>query len=204
MNNYVYILDGGAYVNLTNKCGNACSFCIRLTGDGVKDTPLWLDRDATTDEVIEQFAELKDKLTKYEVVFCGYGEPTENLAVLKECAAFFKEMGYQTRLNTNGLGSLAAGRDITPELKDIIDTASVSLNNHNAQKYYELTNSTYGLKAHGGVIDFALGCKKQGIDTVFTVVDTIGESDIAECRALAEKLGIPLRVRKYIPNNYKD
>ena len=39
-------------------------------------------------------------------------------------------------------------------------------------------------------------CKEQGIETRFTVVDVIGEEAIARSKALAEQVGIPLRVRE--------
>ena len=200
-NNYVYMLDGKAYVNLTNKCGNACEFCIRNSGDGVAGTPLWLDKEPTADEAIAAFDAFPDKAD--EVVFCGFGEPTESLEVLKACAKAFKAKGYKTRLNTNGLGDLSNNRSIAAELKDI-DTVSVSLNNYTAQKYLDITKSSYGLKAFDAVIGFALECKAQGINTVFTVVDTIGAEDIKECKKLSEKLGIPLRVREYISDNYNN
>lgn len=200
MDNYVYILDGKAYVNLTNRCGNACAFCIRNTGDGVGKTPLWLDKEPTADEVTAAFFKLNP--TEKEVVFCGFGEPTERLDLLKECAARFKALGYSTRLNTNGLGSLSNGRNIAPELKDI-DVISVSLNNHNAQKYLQITNSKYGLAAFDGVIEFAEACKREGHNVVFTVVDVIGEEDIEKCKVLCKSLDIPLRVREYVADNYR-
>ena len=184
--NYVYLLDGRAYVNITNRCANACAFCIRNTGDGVKDTPLWLEREPTADDVMRAFAALEGR-TDDEIVFCGFGEPTEKMDVLAECAKRFKAAGYRLRLNTNGLGSLVNCRDISKELKDF-DVVSVSLNQANTQKYAE--------------IDFARSCKNAGIAVVFTVVDTIGVDDIEECKAVAEKLGIPLRVREYVPDNY--
>ena len=53
-------------------------------------------------------------------------------------------------------------------------------------------------------MEFAEQCKAQGIDTVFTVVDTIGAQDIARCRELCESLSIPLRVREYVADNYKN
>ena len=202
-NTYAYILDGKAYINLTNKCHNACEFCIRNTGDGVKDAVLWLDREpASADEVIAAF----DKLSpdSDEVVFCGFGEPTECLDTLKAVARELKAAGYKTRLNTNGLGSLANGRNIAPELKGLIDVASVSLNDHNAEKYLEITGSEYGLRAFPAVIEFAKACKAQGIQTLFTVVDVIGAADIEKCRALCDELGIPLRVRAYVADNYKN
>lgn len=202
-NNYVYILDGKAYVNLTNRCHNACTFCIRNTGNGVAGTPLWIKKEPTADDVLDAFEKVRNDVKSDEVVFCGYGEPTEALDVLKACAKAFKDMGYRTRLNTNGLGGAVAGRDISREL-DCIDCVSVSLNNCDAKKYLEVTRSAFGAAAFGHVVDFARLCKKAGIDTVFTVVDTIGKEDIAACQKLSAQLGIPLRVRAYISDNYGD
>lgn len=201
--NYVYILDGKAYVNLTNKCANACTFCIRNTGDGVQGTPLWLDKQPTADDVLGAFARVNDKLTSDEVVFCGFGEPTDALDVLIESAKRLKAAGYRLRLNTNGLGSADNGRDISKEL-DMFDTVSVSLNQCDADKYAEVTHSKYGKAAFSHVLEFARALRAAGINTVFTVVDTIGERDIAECKKLCESMGIPLRVRKYVADNYGD
>lgn len=199
-NNYAYLLDGKAYINLTNKCGNACTFCIRNTGDGVKDTPLWLDDEPTDKaQVLRAFDNLG--YTGQEVVFCGYGEPTENLSVLKEVAHELKARGYTLRLNTNGLGSLVNGRNIAPELCDM-DIVSVSLNNCTADKYLAVTQSSFGLKAFDGVLEFALSCKAAGLNVMFTVVDVIGEDNIANCKKLCDNMGIPLRVREYVSDNY--
>lgn len=204
MNNFVYILDGTAYVNLTNRCQNACGFCIRNTGDGVAGVNLRLDRDATADEVIKMYAALGERHTTREVVFCGFGEPTEALGVLCECAKRFKSMELITRLNTNGLGSLSAGRNIAPELAPCIDKVSVSLNHCDEKNYAAVTNSRYGERAFGAVLEFVSDCKKAGIDTTVSVVDVIGEAAVEKCRALAKSLGVPLRVREYVPDNYND
>ncbi|MDE6029148.1 MAG: TatD family nuclease-associated radical SAM protein [Clostridiales bacterium] len=200
MNNYAYMLDGKAYINLTNKCCNACTFCIRNTGDGVKDVPLWLDDEPTSaGEVLAAF----DKLNYQsgEVVFCGYGEPTENLDVLTAVARELKARGYMLRLNTNGLGNLVHGKDIAPEL-DCMDVVSVSLNNCTSDKYLSVTRSAFGAKAFDGVLDFARCCKAAGLNVVFTVVDVIGEKDIANCKKLCDNMEIPLRVRQYVADNY--
>lgn len=200
MNNYAYMLDGKAYINLTNKCSNACTFCIRNTGDGVRDAVLWLD-DEPVDEkaVLASFDRLGYK--SGEVVFCGYGEPTENLNVLVATARELKARGYTTRLNTNGLGSLVNGRDITPELKDM-DVVSVSLNNCTADKYLAVTRSAFGMQAFDGVLDFVARCKAMGLNVIFTVVDVIGQKDIASCKKLCDNMGVPLRVREYVADNY--
>ena len=200
-NNYAYLLDGKAYLNITNKCQNACSFCIRNTGDGVRGVPLWLDKEPTVGEVISALSALDGEFS--EVVYCGYGEPTENLDVLKSTARDLKKLGYKLRLNTNGLGSVSAGRDIASELKDF-DVISVSLNNYTADKYLRITNSVFGLKAFDEVVAFALSCKEQGLNVVFTAVDVIGQADVDGCKALCDRLGIPLRIRQYVADNYND
>lgn len=200
MNNYAYMLEGKAYINLTNKCGNACTFCIRNTGDGVKDTVLWLDSEPTSEEqVLRSFDALDYK--GCEVVFCGYGEPTENMSVLLKTARELKRRGFKLRLNTNGLGNLANGANIAPELKDF-DVVSVSLNSCNADKYLDITRSAWGIKAFDGVLEFATACKRAGLNVVFTVVDVIGKDDIDACQALCDGMGIPLRIRTYISDNY--
>ena len=43
-----YEVDGGLYVNLTNRCPNRCDFCIRNNGDGAYGSdPLWLLHEPT-------------------------------------------------------------------------------------------------------------------------------------------------------------
>ena len=44
---------------------------------------------------------------------------------------------------------------------------------------------------------FAVDCKKYIDNVKFTVVDCIGEENIEKSKKVAEKLGIPLRVREY-------
>ena len=71
-----YVLGGKLYLNLTNRCPNACDFCLRTHGDGVGDaSSLWLEREPTREEI---WADLQKRdLTQYpELIFCGYGEPT--------------------------------------------------------------------------------------------------------------------------------
>ena len=69
MNNYVYEVGENLYINVTNKCSNKCSFCIRNGHDGMNGKNLWLDKEPTAQEIIDS---LPEDLTKYkEVVFCG-------------------------------------------------------------------------------------------------------------------------------------
>ena len=101
----LYKVHHGLYVNLTNKCPCACTFCLRQTMDHVGEShSLWLEREPSAEEVIAEFAKF-DMDEFEEVVFCGFGEPTEALPVLLKVAAYVKEtFAKPVRINTNGMG----------------------------------------------------------------------------------------------------
>ena len=43
-----YKVKNGIYVNMTNRCPCACTFCLRQNAPGVYGSdPLWLDREPT-------------------------------------------------------------------------------------------------------------------------------------------------------------
>lgn len=84
-----YVLENTLYINLTNRCTNRCTFCVRDKDCGIGDVNLWLDREPTEDEIIEDIKKFNPD-SYDEVVFCGYGEPTMRLEVLLSCAEFIK------------------------------------------------------------------------------------------------------------------
>lgn len=196
-----YEYHNSLYVNITNRCSNACSFCVRTKKDNVngKDD-LWLDREPTVDEIKSDFE--KRDLNKYDqVVFCGYGEPTERFDDLIEVAKWLKSKkpDLPIRINTNGQANLICGRDVTPELKGVIDVVSISLNAPNAKEYQEICRSRYGEDAFGALQEFAALAKDYAGRVVFTVVDkTMPNEDIEKCRQIAENCGVEFRVRTYI------
>lgn len=195
MDIYVYKYGNSMYINLTNRCTNACTFCIRNVHPGIGGYDLRLKREPDAQEII---AELEKEAAIEKAVFCGFGEPTMRLEVLLEVAKYLKGRGVGVRLDTNGQGSAYSAYDITPRLKGLIDTVSISLNAPDALGYQELCRSIYGEAAFGHVLDFARGCIAQGIETVFTVVDVIGPQQIEESKRIAEGIGAKFRVRKYI------
>jgi len=196
--NIVYELGGKLYVNLTNKCPCNCAFCVRNNADGIGSADsLWLEREPSAEEVVAAFEEYD--LNKYaEAVFCGYGEPTSALDVLLTTVKWLKSRNFKTRLNTNGLSDLINGKDTAPLFAGLIDTVSISLNAANKQEYAALCRPIFGEGAFDAMLGFARNCTKRVPNVVFTVVDVIGEKKISECRELADKLGIPLRVRAAI------
>ena len=197
MDTVVYELNNNLYINLTNKCSNTCVFCVRNGKNSYYGYNLKLKKDPTAEEVIKA---VPDK--KYgEVVFCGFGEPTYNIGVLTEVARELKKKGFATRINTNGQGNLINKRDITPELKGVIDKVNVSLNASDKNKYLKLCNPVFGEKAYEGLIDFAKKCKNQGIDVNFSIVDCIGSEEIEKCKKVADDAGITLKIREMIKDS---
>lgn len=190
----VYELDGNLYINLTNRCSNDCRFCVRNTGATYYGNNLWLSKEPTSEEVL---AAIKDK-NYAEAVFCGYGEPTFRVREIVEVGRELKKRGYLVRLNTNGQGNIINGRDITPEIAEGVDEVNVSLNAPTADEYYDICRPVFGEDAFDALIDFAKKCKERGLAVTFSIVDCIGEKKVEECKKLADKVGIKLRVRKYI------
>ncbi len=195
----LYKVHNNLYVNLTNKCPCACTFCLRQTRDHMEDSGvLWLEKEPTADEVIADFANFN--MDDYdEVVFCGFGEPTERIDVLLEVAAYVKKSyNKPTRINTNGLGNLVNSRDITPELKGLIDTVSISLNTPNKERYYELTRSKFGIGSFDAMIDFAKEAVKYVPHVVMTTVaTTITKEEEAECQRICDNIGVKYRIRPF-------
>lgn len=203
-----YNLGDALYINMTNRCTNACSFCLRSSKSGAgrwqsasnlggAQSALWLEREPTVDEVLESLRESGLKQYK-EVVFCGFGEPFMRFDDCKEVARWLKRHGMRVRANTNGQANLITGRDVTGEMPGLFDAVSISLNNKNAAEYQAACHSGYGERAFDALLDFGQKCAENGIETTFTVVDLLPPEDIAACRRLAEERGCTLRVRRYI------
>lgn len=199
MQTILYKVHHNLYVNLTNKCPCACTFCLRQTRDHMENSGvLWLDHEPTVDEVITEFA--KFDMSQYEeVVFCGFGEPTEALKVLLPVAKYVKEtFAKPVRINTNGLGNLIWSRDITPEFKGLIDTVSISLNTPNADEYHNLVRSKFGMQSFEAMLDFAKKCTTYVPHVVMTTVaTTISKEDEAQCQKICDNLGVTYRIRPW-------
>ncbi|MBR4622697.1 MAG: TIGR04100 family radical SAM protein [Ruminococcus sp.] len=197
-----YEVGTGLYLNITNKCPCNCTFCIRHNGDGAYGSdPLWLEHQPTAEEVIE--AVKKRDLSKYsEVVFCGYGEPTCELEILKTVAAYIRSVSdIKIRINTVGLSDLINKRDTAPEFKGVCDVISISLNASDPEAYAKVTRPSFkDVDCYSEMLSFAGRVKEYVPEVVFTVVDIIGEEEIEKSRRIAEKVGIRLRVREYIPD----
>lgn len=200
MNTYVYELHDNLYINITNECTNDCVFCLRNTKDGVGGANLWLDNEPSVQDIMEQL-KAKDPSQFREIVFCGFGESTMRLDIMLNCCKEIHQLyDNPIRLNTNGQANLHYGRDITPEFEGLINIVSISLNETNGKDYEEICHSRYGEQAFDAILDFASRCKKHVADVRFSIVDILPEEKKDQCLHIADKIGVILHVRHFIPN----
>lgn len=186
------------YVNLTNRCPCACTFCLRQTKEMLESNTLWLNEEPSVDEVMKEFQ--KYDLDDFaEVVFCGFGEPMERIDDMIQIAGILKLYRHDLviRVNTNGLANLIHQKDITPLLKGRIDRVSISLNAPDAKEYLTLTRSRFGIESYQAMLDFAKACQKYVPQVILSVVDIIGEEKIQKCQSICDDLGVTLRVRPF-------
>ena len=190
---FTYQIRNSLYINVTNRCNADCIFCDRKGEAVISGYNLKMDKsqEPPAEKYIEEIGDPK----KYdEIVFCGYGEPTIRWEVVKEVAKYVKEHRGKTRLNTDGHGNFINKRDITPELKDLIDTVSISLNSTDPQQYAKLMR--VDPKLHQEMLDFAKKAK-QYAKVVMTIV---GMNDVDTEKAkkfVTEELEVEFRERVY-------
>lgn len=221
MPDIVYTIGNSLYLNITNRCTNECGFCIRNVSPKFNQQHnLWLDHEPTAEELI---AAIGDPTRYDQIVFCGYGEPTIRLDIIKavvaelksklatpsiispltrgRCLSEAKTEGVRIRLNTNGQANLFWGRNILPELKGLIDAVTISLNATNSENYQKRCNPALGDKAFPAVLDFIKESKKY-ISIVEISAVELPDVDLPACKKLAEELGVKLRLRPYYEKTY--
>lgn len=206
-NTFAYIVGENIYLNITNRCTNDCTFCLRNNGDAAYGSnPLWLEHEPTAEEVIEQVNGIFFENCQ-SFVFCGYGEPTCRFGVLVEVAKQLKKAypEISIRLNTNGQSELINSYKDTERLFGLIDSVSISMNSSNENDYDSLCRPVFGKKAYMAMIEFGKHCVGNIPTVQFSVVEeTLSDADIQKCREITDKIGAKLRVRKFISENDKN
>ena len=194
-----YPVNKGLYINMTNRCPCNCTFCLRHNAEGVYGSDsLWLDREPTVQEVCDS-VDTWDLTQFDEVVFCGYGAPTDRLEDLLLVAKYIKAKGdIKIRINTNGLADLIWQKQTAPSLKGLIDTVSISLNTPNQEDYLKVVRPKFGAGSYDAMLRFTKDCTAYVPNVVMTVVDVVTSKEEQEqCRKICENIGARLRVRPF-------
>jgi TatD family-associated radical SAM protein len=162
--------------------------------------PLWLEREPSVEEVVASI-ESRNLADFTEIVFCGYGEPTERLDDLLAVAGHIRRNhpAMPVRINTNGLSDLIHGEPTAAKLKGLVDTVSISLNTPDPEEYLKLCRPKFGLASWQAMVDFAKDCRDSVPEVVMTIVGspvTTPETQ-AKCKAITDSLGVSLRIRPY-------
>lgn len=186
-----YKIRDSLYLNITNRCTNKCSFCVKFRSDFVKGHKLRLSHEPSEEEIKNAIGDPK----KFrEIVFCGYGEPLQRLDTVKNIAGWIKKMGGRVRINTNGHANLIHKKNVVPELRGIVDSISISLDAHDEETYNRICKPAYK-NAFNEIIQFTRQAREVIPEVQVTVV-TMEGVDIDKCRAIAKDLGVPLRIRE--------
>ena len=190
----VYDIDDNVYINLTNRCSNACTFCVRTTSDEYEPYDLWLKKEPTVEEVIQELKKHDGK----EYVFCGYGEPLYRLDAIIEIGKYLKSQGKKVRVNTNGQADLIVGPGVAERLVGAVDSVSISLNEVTPEDYQTICRCQYGQEGYFSMLRFAKDCVKAGLKTKLSIVDLLGKDKTAKAKKIADEIGAELRVRALI------
>ncbi len=189
-----YKIRNTLYLNITNRCSNDCTFCIKFNTRTFDENDLFLDAEPSVNEIMTAIAAFNEF---DEVVFCGYGESLIRLDIVKEVAEAIKQYySVPVRINTDGQANLVHGRNIIPELTGVVDCLSVSLNAPDAETYMRLCHSPFGAAGFTAVCDF-IRLAAAEIPEVIASVVRVPSLDVDACKALALSLGASFRVRSY-------
>ena len=187
-----YYYKDGLYLNITNRCPTACSFCVKRTWQWrYRGWNLKLNGDPPVLRILEEARVAAAAKPVKELVFCGYGEPTYRLDVIRAVGAemALEFPGLRRRLNTIGLGNAIWKRSIVPDLKDRIEAVSVSLNTADPEEWRRIMRPAAAYRdGFKDVLSFVRECVAAGIETRVTAIEGIG-SDAEAVRVLAKSLG---------------
>jgi len=188
-----YTLHGNRYLNITYQCTLRCAFCPKFNGTWeVQGVDLRLRREPSADEII---AAAGDPSHYNEIVFCGLGETTLRWDTMIEIATALKAKGAKIRLNSDGLANLVHSRDVTSEMKGLIDSLSVSMNAHNETVYNQHCRPKLA-GSYQAMLEFVELAKQAVPDVSVTAINGLEGVDIQACEDIATELGVHFRRRE--------
>lgn len=186
-----YRIRNSLYLNITNRCTNACSFCGRNREYFVSGYNLKLGHEPSYEEIIRELSPMPADIK--EIVFCGFGEPLTRPELVESVAGWVKErLSLKVRVNTNG--NLGNPHEILQRLKNKVDAVSVSLNAENEELYNRLC-CPLEPDAYERVLRFITLAGEMIPEITVTALEGSG-ADIERCRQIARERGAIFRLRK--------
>lgn len=187
-----YSIRGNRYLNVTNRCTLRCTFCPKFNGCWtVQGHDLRLARDPAIEEIVRAAG---DPAGHREIVFCGLGEPTLRLYACLEAASRLRAQGGYIRVNTDGLANLVYGRDVTPDLENIVHALCVSLNAQDEEVYNRHCRPPLR-GAYAAMLDFVQRAREFVPEITLTAIDGLPGVDTERCAEIADMLGVGFRPR---------
>ncbi|QBF83673.1 radical SAM protein [Shewanella maritima] len=188
----VYDIRNSRYLNITGRCTLRCQFCPKQNGSKqVHEFELSLNKTVTAEDVIPL---LGDVTSFDEYVFCGYGEPTLNLSCLIGIAQVIKARGGKVRVNTDGLGNLFHRRNILPDLAEVVDSLSISLNADSEQSYQTHCQPKLA-HSYNALLEFIELAPKYIKDVQVSAIEGLEGVNIDNCREIVERAGCTFKHR---------
>lgn len=195
-------------INFTNKCPNACIFCVRDINTGWGNDNLYLYRDPTVEEVKQAiFKEISSRTDEVSLVkFCGYGEPLLRSTEIIEITKFIREILPKTKIqiNTSGWPFYLYGNINLNDYKNAgITSFSISINAPNKELYNKITRpGVYDIeeKAFENTLKFIKECVTYQFKTKCTLVniELLKNNDIIETEKIVKNLGANFIARNFI------
>lgn len=190
----VYQIGHSLYLNITNRCTNHCSFCVRFKTDRIQGYDLTLPAEPSIKEIL---AAIGDPTCFREIVFCGYGEPLLRLSEVITVSKVLREQKIPVRVNTNGHGNLIHQRNIIPEIAPYVSTVSISLNAENEEVYNQICQPSFGPGTYQKVKDFIMACQPLIANVIVTAV-ALPQVNIKAIKQFVEQdLGVRFKLRHY-------
>ena len=129
----------------------------------------------------------------WEVVFCGFGEPTLRLDLVLQLADYIKARGGRVRLNTDGLVNRLHKSNVLPKMKGRIDAVSVSMN-VDTQQLYDFHCRPAMKDSFETMLAFLEDAPEYIPEVTATAIDGLVGVDIGACERLAFERGASFRV----------
>ncbi len=188
----VYRMYGNIYLNITGRCSNNCSFCIKNRADGIGGYYLKHHKEPE-EKRLESIIETVSPRMGKELVFCGYGEPTMRPGCLQRLAGIASAEGFKVRLNTNGTCLTWLTAEETEDILESFNAVSISLNASSREEYNHICRPQ-DKDAWNRLMDFISLAQKSDAAISLTAVRT-PDADLRSVTELADSLNLPLRIR---------